>query len=168
MEVYGEKARHAHVIWLLLEEAVELIDRTPDQDKRWLSSGYRSGGWNMVGMSVTDVIEIERLRILSAMHPGDTSSPMAQMDDHVRMMDVLDWMRFLNEAKDYDLLRKAALTLIRTGKADDLIKTMDRSSTAKAVRSVKQRCTGMIMTGLKKNGIEREGQCRFMAIEERV
>ena len=66
--------RHTDVIWQLLVEAVEVIDKTPDQERRWLTSGQRSGGWNMVGMSRAELVEIEQ-------HPS------AQRDEAIRRQD---------------------------------------------------------------------------------
>jgi hypothetical protein len=65
----GDLASHSDVVWQLLVEAVEVIDKTPDQERRWLTSGHQSGGWNMVGMTRQDLQEIERIRLLSSMKP---------------------------------------------------------------------------------------------------
>src|SRR4051812_42534738 len=66
----GDKARHTDVVWQLLTEAVEVIDKQPDQERRWLTSGNRSS-WKAPGLSRADVIALERVRLLSAMKPHD-------------------------------------------------------------------------------------------------
>jgi hypothetical protein len=66
-EKYGASATYRHVLWLLINEALDLLDRVPDQEKRWLSSGTRSGGWSAVGMTREELLEIERLRVMASM-----------------------------------------------------------------------------------------------------
>jgi len=58
VDLKGDRARHSDVIWQLIVEAVEVIDKTPDNERRWLTSGQRSGGWNMIGMTREDLVEI--------------------------------------------------------------------------------------------------------------
>lgn len=150
----GDRAKHADVIWLLLAEAVETVDKTPDQERRWLTSGNRSGGWNMIGMTRADLIEIERIRLLSAMKPYDGSTKTSpQRDDVDRALGVLSWMRWCNAARLPDRLTKAAIALARGGD-HDLVHRLycpTRKQNRQNVSEIRTRTTGYIMTGLKKD-----------------
>src|SRR4051794_37012105 len=83
----GTKAKHSDVICQLLVEAVEVIDKTPDNERRWLTSGQRSG-WNAPGLLRADLIALERVRILSAMKPFDDAETryLPQRDDDERAL----------------------------------------------------------------------------------
>lgn len=96
----GDRAKHIDVIWCLLSEAVEVIDKTPDQERRWLTSGNRSGGWNMIGMSRQELIEIEKMRVLCSMKPFDGQTKYApQRNDVDRALGVLEWLRWCSNAR---------------------------------------------------------------------
>ena len=112
----GDMPRHSDVIWQLLIQAVEVIDKQPDQERRWLTSGNRSG-WNAPGLSRADLIALERLRVLSAMKPFDDGATryLPQRDDEERALGVLAWMRWINAAKSGDRLSRAAIELARGG-----------------------------------------------------
>ncbi|WFU52203.1 hypothetical protein QA639_21080 [Bradyrhizobium pachyrhizi] len=150
----GEKARHSDVIWQLLVEAVEVIDKTPDQERRWLTSGQRSGGWNMIGMSRAELIEIERIRLLSAMKPFDGKTKTApQRDDVDRALGILEWMRWCNSARLPERLTKAAVALARGGDEELVHKLYcptRKSRDRQAVYEIRTRTVGFILTGLKK------------------
>lgn len=151
----GEKARHSDVVWQLLVEAVEVIDKTPDQERRWLTSGQRSGGWNMIGMSRAELFEIERIRLLSSMKPFDGKTKTApQRDDVDRALGILTWMRWCNAARLPDRLTKAAIALARGGD-DELVAhhyCPTRKSRGRQVAyDVRTRTVGFILTGLKKD-----------------
>lgn len=148
----GDRAKHSDVIWLLLQEAVETIDKTPDNEKRWLTSGNRSGGWNMIGMTRRDLIEIEQMRLLSAMKPYDGATKYApQRNDVERALGVLDWMRFCNAARLPDRLTKAAVALARGGDQELVHKLYcpTRKSNRQNINEIRTRTIGYIMTGLK-------------------
>lgn len=167
----GDRARHADVIWQLLVEAVEVIDKTPDQERRWLTSGQRSGGWNMVGMSRAELIEIEKIRLLSAMKPFDGNTKYApQRNDVDRALGVLSWMRFCNSARLPDRLTKAAVALARGGDSELVNKLYcpTRKSRDKQVwYEIRTRTTGFIMTGLKNHlGIIPGDGCTFLEINQ--
>jgi hypothetical protein len=116
VELKGDRAQHKDVIWQLLVEAVEVIDKTPDNERRWLTSGQRSGGWNMIGMTRADLKQIEQIRLLSAMKPYDGATKYApQRNDVDRAIGVLDWLRWCSSARLADRLTKAAVALARGG-----------------------------------------------------
>jgi len=148
----GDRAKHSDVIWQLLVEAVEVVDKTPDQERRWLTSGQRSGGWNMIGMSRGELIEIERIRLLSAMKPFDGQTKTApQRDDLDRALGVLDWMRWCNAARLPDRLSKAAIALARGGE-QELVHRLycpTRKPNRQNVGEIRTRTIGYIQTGLK-------------------
>jgi hypothetical protein len=151
----GDNARHGDVIWQLLVEAVEVIDKTPDQERRWLTSGQRSGGWNMIGMSYAELIEIEKIRLLSAMKPFDGSTKVSpQRDDVDRALGVLAWMRFCNAARLPERLTKAAIVMARGGDTEMVHKaycpTTPRTRDRQVYYDVRTRTVGFILTGLKK------------------
>lgn len=151
-DLKGEKARHQHVIWELLIEAVEVVEKSPDQERRWLSSGTRSG-WKSPGLSQADLIALERVRVLSAMKPFDTdrTTYSAQRDDEERAMGVLAWMRWVRAAKSGDRLSKAAVALARSGDSEIVQKIYcpNRKPNPQNVYEVKIRTTGLILTGLR-------------------
>jgi hypothetical protein len=148
----GDKAKHSDVIWQLLVEAVEVIDKTPDNERRWLTSGQRSGGWNMIGMTRADLIEIEKIRLLSAMKPYDGKAKYApQRNDVERALGVLEWMRWCNAARLSDRLTKAAIALARGGD-QELVHRLycpTRKPNRQNIGEIKTRTVGFIMTGLK-------------------
>ncbi|MEH2517374.1 hypothetical protein V1279_002947 [Bradyrhizobium sp. AZCC 1610] len=148
----GDRAKHSDIIWQLLAEAVETIDKTPDQERRWLTSGQRSGGWNMIGMTRADLIEIERIRLLSAMKPFDGATKYApQRNDVDRALGVLSWMRWCNSARLPDRLTKAAIALARGGD-QELVHRLycpTRKPNRQNVHEIRTRTVGFILTGLK-------------------
>jgi hypothetical protein len=148
----GDRARHIDVIWSLLSEAVATVDNIPDQEKRWLTSGHRSGGWNMIGMTRADMLEIDRIRLLSAMKPYDGQTKCApQRDDIDRALGVLEWMRWCNAARLPDRLAKAAIALARGGD-QELVHRLycpTRKPNRQNVNEIRARTAGYIMTGLK-------------------
>jgi hypothetical protein len=148
----GDKAKHSDVIWQLLVEAIEVVEKTPDQERRWLTSGHRSGGWNMVGMSREELIVIERARLLSAMKPFDGQTKYSpQRNDVDRALGVLAWMRWCNAARLPDRLIKAAVALARGGD-DEIVHKLycpTRKSNRQNVNEIKTRTIGFILTGLK-------------------
>ncbi|MEY9138591.1 hypothetical protein ABIE79_010119 [Bradyrhizobium diazoefficiens] len=148
----GDRAKHSDVIWQLLVEAVEVIDKTPDQERRWLTSGNRSGGWNMIGMSRAELFEIERIRLLSAMKPYDGQAKYTpQRNDVERALGVLSWMRWCNAARLPDRLAKAAIALARTGDSEIVHRLYcpTRKPNRQNVTEIRTRTVGFILTGLK-------------------
>jgi hypothetical protein len=152
-DLKGDRAKHSDVIWQLIVEAVEIIDKTPDQERGWLTSGNRSGGWNMIGMSRADLIEIERIRLLSAMKPYDGQTKYApQRNDVERALGVLAWMRWCNVARLPQRLTKAAIALARGGD-HELVHRLycpTRKPNRQNINEIKTRTVGFILTGLKK------------------
>jgi hypothetical protein len=164
-DLKGDRAKHSDVIWQLIVEAVEIIDKTPDQERRWLTSGNRSGGWNMIGMSRADLIEIERIRLLSAMKPYDGQTKYApQRNDVERALGVLAWMRWCNVARLPQRLTKAAIALARGGD-HELVHRLycpTRKPNRQNINEIKTRTVGFILTGLKKElGIVPEAGLSF-------
>lgn len=161
----GDEARHTDVIWQLLVEAVEVIDKTPDNERRWLTSGQRSGGWNMIGMTRADLVEIEKIRLLSAMKPFDGQAKyMPQRDDVDRALGVLEWMRWCNTARLAKRLRQGAIALAR---GDEEIAKRLYSPTKKLTRQgyakIRTRTVGFILVGLRKDlGIIPGGGLTFL------
>ncbi|MET4791637.1 hypothetical protein ABIF64_003815 [Bradyrhizobium japonicum] len=151
-DLKGVGARHADVIWQLLVEAVEVIDKTPDQEQRWLTSGTRSG-WKSPGLSRADLVDLERIRFLSALKPfdHDVNRLLPQGDDEDRALGVLEWMRWVNAAKSGGKLSRAAIALARGGDNEIVqrIYCPGRKPNRQNVREVKVRTVGFIMTGLR-------------------
>jgi hypothetical protein len=150
----GDRALHRDVIWQLLVEAVEVIDKTPDNERRWLTSGNRSGGWNMIGMTAADLKEIERLRLFSAMKPYDGATKYApQRNDVERAMGVLGWLSWCAAARMADRLRKAAVALARGGDAEIVHRLYcpTRKPNRQNATEIRTRTVGFILAGLKKD-----------------
>lgn len=151
-DLKGTRAKHRDVIWQLLIESIEVIDKTPDQERRWLTSGTRSG-WRSVGLSHADLIALERLRVLSAMKTfdDDVTKYLPQRDDEERAMGVLEWMRWVHAAPSGDKLRKAAVALARGGDSEIVHRLYcpGRKPSPQNVFEVKVRTAGLILTGLR-------------------
>jgi hypothetical protein len=148
----GDQSRHSDVIWQLLVEAVEVIDKTPDSERRWLTSGQRSGGWNMVGMSRAELVEIEKIRLLCAMKPFDGNTKYApQRDDTERALGVLAWLRWCNSARLPERLTKAAIALARGGDQEIVhqLYCPTRKPNRQNFHEIRTRTVGFILTGLK-------------------
>lgn len=148
----GDKAQHRDVIWELIVEAVEVIDKQPNRERRWLTSGDRSG-WKSPGLSRADLIDLERIRFLSGMKPFDHDATryLPQRDDEERALGVLEWMRWLNAAKSGDRLSRAAIALARGGDHEIVHRLYcpGRKPHRQNVREVRTRTIGQIRTGLK-------------------
>lgn len=151
-DIKGERACHRDVIWSLLVEAVAVIDRLPDQEKRWLTSGTRSGGWNMVGLTASDLKDIERIRLLSAMKPYDGQTKVTpQSGDIDRAIGVMGWLTWCNSARLPDRLKKAAIALAKGGETDAVhrIYCPTRKPNRQNIHEIKTRTVGLILAGLK-------------------
>lgn len=148
----GEQIKVRDVIWCLLTDAIDMIDRTPDQERRWLTSGSRSGGWGMVGMSAAELQQIERIRILSAMTPCDSGNRYSpQQNDLERALGVMSWLRWCNSARQPERLTKAAVVLARNGdhEAVHRIYCPTRKPNRQNINEIKTRTVGYILNGLK-------------------
>ncbi|MEY9741208.1 hypothetical protein ABIF65_000582 [Bradyrhizobium japonicum] len=158
-DLRGAKAKHADVIWQLLVEAVEVIDETPDQERRWLTSGTRSG-WKSPGLSRAALVDLERIRFLSAIKPFDdeVTRLLPQRNDEERALGVLEWLRWVNAARSGDRLSRAAIALARGGDSEIVqrIYCPGRKPNRQNVHEVKIKTVGFILTGLRDDlGIER-------------
>lgn len=147
-----EGASCQKAIWCLIGEALETMDRVPDQERRWLSSGTRSGGWSQVGLTAHDLIELERLRILSAMSPFEANTKVSPERDAVeRALGVLLWLRWLSKGDDHRLQRAAVL--LARGREDGAIKAY--GSAGRRVRQVayeiRTQTIGRILRGLRED-----------------
>ncbi|WP_461324057.1 hypothetical protein [Bradyrhizobium diazoefficiens] len=150
-DLRGDKAKHRDVIWELLVEAVEVIDKSPDRERRWLTSGTRSG-WKTPGFTRSELIKLERVRFLSAMKPFDSETRcLPQHDDEERALGVMGWLRWLHAAPSGDRLSKAAVALVRHddyGIALNLY-SPGRKTDRQNLNEIKVRTAGLILTGLK-------------------
>jgi hypothetical protein len=150
----GDRAKHADVIWTLLTDAVEIMDKTPDNERRWLTSGNRSGGWNQVGMTRNELIEIERIRVLCSMKPFDGQTKYsAQRDDVDRALGVMVWLRWCNGIRLSERLTKAAVALARGGDSELVHRLYcpTRKPNRQNVSEIRTRTTGLIMRGLRED-----------------
>lgn len=159
-EVYGEKATASHAVWLLIVDAIDLLDKTPDQERRWLSSGTRSGGIQPIGLSTYEAELLEIIRINAAMHPADKKARYEPApDDYDRMMGVLGWMRWCNKARNPQRLTKAAIALARGGDSEVVhrIYAPNRKRNRQTISEIKTRTIGYILAGLREAGIVVDG-----------
>lgn len=151
---YGDRATPRHTIWMLLSEALDLLDRIPDQEWSWLSSGTRSGGWNGVGMTRAEMEEIERLRVLSSMLVPTQTRYLPQRDEVDRSLDVIEWLRWCSVGEDHSL-QKAAVLLAR-GAEEAAVRTWSkagRSRIRQVVYEIRTQTVGRILRGLRDSGI---------------
>jgi len=160
----GEAASHRDVIWKLIEDAIESINKLPDQERRWLSSGTRSGGWGQVGEEARDIRELEKNRVLSGMKIADgdaTYSP--QSADIDRAMGVLEWLNALHQHRNGDRLKKAAVLLASKGDTDAVAKVFspNRKPGRRMVYEIRSMATSIILAHLKNIGIFPAGRVDF-------
>lgn len=159
-EVYGEKATPQQAVWLLIVDAVDLLDKTPDQERRWLSSGTRSAGIQPIGLTAYEAELLEITRINAAIHPADKKANYAPApDDHDRMMGVLGWLRWCGKARNPQRLTKAAMQLARGGDTEAVhrIYAPRRKRNRQTISEIKARTIGYILAGLRDAGIVTEG-----------
>jgi hypothetical protein len=155
LSLKSDKARTNDAIWSLITEAVDIIDRLPDQERGWLTSGTRAMKWSGDGLSVVELKELERLRAMSGMNPfaaGETGySP--QRDDVERALGVLEWMRWLSGTRLPQRLIKAAIVLARNGDhaAVQKIYCPNRKPHRQNVSEIRARTIGLILAGLRKD-----------------
>lgn len=151
-DLKGTRAKHRDVIWQLLVEAVEVIDKQPDRERRWLTSGTRSA-WKAPGLSHADLTALERVRFLSGMKPFDDSETryLPQRDDDERALGLMGWLRWLNAAPSGDRLRKAAVALARNGDCEvaRMLYELEGKTDRKYENEIKVRTAGLILSGLK-------------------
>lgn len=166
----GERARHSDVVWSLIVEAIDTLDRLPDQERSWLTSGTRSGGWNMVGMTPADLREIERIRILSSIKPFDGVAKYSpQKDDTERALGVLEWMRWCNQSRNAKRLTKAAIILARNGETDAVHRVYNphRKANRQTIYEIKMMVCGYILNGLKReHGLVPGQGLTFMEVKD--
>lgn len=149
--IWGKQARHWHVIWVLLVDAVDLIDRIDDPETRWLTKGLRAQSWDML-TTRAEAFRIEIARLMSAMKPSD--APLRykpQASDHERMLDVMSWIRWSNVARDASALQDAAIELAR-GRNVDAVVALYRPSerhSRKIFYEIKKRICDHIIRGLR-------------------
>lgn len=157
---HGDRATHHRVIWALIEEAVDVLDRLPDQDRRWLTSGTRSGGWNMVGLSDVEAADLERIRILCAMKPYDGQAGYTpQRDDTDRAVDVMGWLRWCAPKDDTASeksrrLVKAAVALARGGDTEAVHRIYDPKGKRyhrQMIHEIRKRCADLVLRGLRED-----------------
>ncbi|TXM69626.1 hypothetical protein [Methylobacterium sp. WL120] len=150
---FGGGSNYRHALWLLITESLDLLDRVPDQEKRWLSSGTRSGGWNAVGMTKHELVEIERLRVLSAMKPFEGQSRyMPQRNDVERSVGVLEWLRWCSKEDDHSLQK--AVVLLAKGAEDEAAKVLNkhgRTRIRQVSYEIRTRALGRILKGLRED-----------------
>lgn len=163
----GEKANRTDVIWSLIEEAVETIDRHPDQERIWLGSGRRCVLASMVVVTKTDLSDLERLRYLSAMKPYDgPASTVPDPDAIERSLDVLEWLQWSDD-EDPIRMQKAAIALARHGDHEVFYRVWCRKKPRhrNTLSDFKQRCAGWIITGLRRDyGIVPAGGVEFTEV----
>lgn len=150
---YGATATYRHVLWMLISEALDLLDRVPDQEKRWLSSGTRSGGWSQIGMTREDLLEIERLRVMSSMMPFDgTTKYTPQRNEVDRSVGILEWLRWCSTGDDHRLQK--AVVLLAKGAEDAAIKAFSlsgRTRIRQAAYEIRTQAIGRILKGLRED-----------------
>lgn len=117
----GDRAVHTDVIWCLVEEAVDIMDRMPDRELGWMKIGSTSAGFGGLGLSREELLAIEQMRYLSNMKPYDGSSGLVlDRTQAQRAFDILLWLRWCGvhvRTESPELMRKAAIALARGGDA---------------------------------------------------
>lgn len=154
------------IIWQLILDAVTIIEGLPDQEKKWLTSGSRSGGWNMIGMTADDAREIERARLMTGMAPGDHLKGSSQALDVERAVGVTEWLRYCQTPRLKVSLSKAAylLAMGRREEACVWFRPNNRAATSrqrdKICSEIRLQACGMILSALGRDfglGLDAEG-----------
>lgn len=154
-DLRGDKARHHDAIWELLVEAIAIIDRQPDRERGFLTSGRRSNWKLPTGLTHREVSALERNRILSSMlpHDGQATTYGLQRDDTQRALSIMDWLRWCHAKSGDRRLVKAAVALARGGDSEVVhrIYAPNRKPHRQTIHEVRMLTTGRILAGLKKN-----------------
>jgi hypothetical protein len=161
-EIYGVKAGPFQDVWTLLVEAVEMIDRTPDRERGWLTSGNRA---QVFGFAVTK----EDIKILNTLLEAIGETTFSQQgtrvdlvnDDHERMLDVLEWLRYCDRARQPNQFRKVIMAMARGGDNDVVRKLLKKSGNLdrRTIHMMRVRAVNFIIDGLNKDfGIVYDGR----------
>ncbi|MEN3238602.1 hypothetical protein PUR29_34750 [Methylobacterium ajmalii] len=163
----GERATTADAIWCLITEALETFDRMPDQERSWLTSGTRSGGWSSVGLTGAEARELERLRLLSAMKPYDgPSGRVIERSAGDRAFDVMLFLRWIGmyvaTRRPVDQIVRATLALARGGDSEAFHRIWEgvtgKRVSRQAVSQFRTTIYGHVLAGLKRDlGIVPDG-----------
>jgi hypothetical protein len=154
-EIYKDEADHRKVIWILIVDAVDLVDRLDDQERRWLDKGKRGQSWNIT-QTLPEAVQTEILRIMCAMKPAEgVPRYRPQGIDHERMLDVLSWLRWTNGTREPKRLQMAAIEVARGMPRDVVLRAYrPREKVSRKVHyEIKKRVTDHILEGLKDLGI---------------
>lgn len=148
--LYGPRTTHRHVIWRLLQDAIHNIDSTPDQEKSWLTAGFRSGGWANIVNTKWDVELVERHRLMSGMKPTDEGSPRSQpqRDELERSLTIMDWLQWCDRGYEPRKLQLAAVALARGGDHAAVHKIYGKKSNRQTIFEIKNRTIDAILRGL--------------------
>lgn len=152
LKLRGERARHTDVIWQALCEALELIEKDEDQEKRWLSSGTRCSLASLQGMSLQEAFELQVAQMMDAMGaPGTKVNTRPATGDHDFMMDVLAWLRFCVTKRDPDnRLGKAVAAIALGNDVSAVARIMGRPVTRRTVEDIRDvRVPRLILRGLR-------------------
>lgn len=145
------------VVWALVEEAVETMDRLPDRERAWMAIGSVSAGFGGSGLTKRELLALEQLRYLCAMKPYD--GPTGRVIDRAqgaRAFDVMLWLRWIGvhvATKDPVKMRKAAVALARGGDSTAFHRIWRPGSKIhrQAVKNFRQQLCGHVIEGLKKD-----------------
>jgi hypothetical protein len=169
-DLKGDRARNSDAIWLLFTEALDIFDRVPDQERSWLTSGLRSGGWSSVGLTLAEAREIERVRLHCGMKPYD--GPAGRVIEAAavdRALDVLCFMRWFGayvKSDRVEAMQRATLALARGGDQEAFHRAWSpgRKLTRQGVAHFRQVVFGHVLAGLRNDlGIVPIGQLGFTA-----
>lgn len=140
-------------IWVSLVDAVEMIDRVPDREKGWLTSGKRA---QVFGFATTRE-DVQLLEFLLHTIGESTFSQIETKvdlvaDDHERMLDVLAWLRYCDRARQPVVFKKAIVELAR-GRSSEAVRTLigERDLSRQAVYQMKVRAVNFIREGLERD-----------------
>lgn len=159
LALHGPEASPAQILWCLIQDAIAAVDSLPDQDRRWLKSGFRSGGWANIVNTKWDVALVERLRLMSAMKPTDDGEPKTQPQRREidRALDVLEWLRWCLPARQGPELVRAAVALARGADSASVMRLYSPQTPGREPRSrrrqlaytIKNRVATALLRGLR-------------------
>lgn len=139
------------VLWTMIVDAVDMVERLDDKERRWLSSGFRSNGWHAVVNRLIDRREMERHRIHSGISIAEGQPYYAPQGQSVeRTLWVLSWLSWVHAdpRRGPDLVKAAVL--LAKGREQHAAELMPRTRSRQVSYEIKNRVSDHVRRGLKR------------------
>lgn len=138
------------VMWTMIVDAVDMVERIDDKERRWLSSGFRSNGWHAVVNRLLDRREMERHRIHSGISIAEGQPYYAPQGGSIdKSLWTLSWFSFVHaDPRRGPELVKAAIMLAK-GREQHAAEILQRTRSRQIAYEIKNRVADRVKRGLK-------------------